>query len=186
MTDILLALYHWWQVLWCTLPLPWTFEVREAAYQYETERIESVTEEVTEHVLSERLIPRSWHFSNDPVGFAVVGWRLSEYTQYADVARMYGGQPKPDIGIDWAHERFDVGVGDPCWPNEGRIHVRLHIECGRWTERMMECPRTGPNANCADCCDGECCWYWVDPVEMCYRSCWIAGSERIDDQCGPR
>jgi hypothetical protein len=180
MTDILLMLYHWWQVLWCALPLPWTFEVREAAYQYETERIESVTEEVTEHVLSEREVHRD--FGNDPVGFAVVGWRLSIYTQVVDNL----GRERAEDLADWKHERFDDGVGDPCYPGGGRIHIRLHIECGRWMERMMECPRTGPNANCADCCDGECCWYYTDPVEMCYRSCWIAGKERIDDQCGPR
>lgn len=183
MWTALLALYHWWQLFVCTLPLPWTFEVRRTAWQWETVRIERVTPEVTPHLLSEREIEP---IPGATVAFAVDGWRLSIFSQFADGLREEGRDPHEDIGIDWAHDRFDDGVGDPCWPNEGRIHIRLHIECTRWMERRWECPTTGPNAGCADCCDGDCCAYPVDPVEMCYRGCWIAGKERIDDSCGPR
>ncbi len=181
MIDVLLTLYHWWQLFVCALPLPWTFEIRETARLYETEYIESVVEEVTPHVLSEREISR---IDGDPVGFAVVGWRLSPYTQFADIAREHGDDPKRDVGIDWAHGRSEDGPGDPCWPNEGRIHVRLHIECGRRMERMME--RKNGDRSCPEYEYDGGCWYYTDPVEMCYRGCWIAGKERLDDRCEPR
>lgn len=187
MSGVALLLYAWWQMLVCALPLPWTLAVREEAEQYETVRIESVIEETTEHLrVNNEIDAEVAGCCGGAVGFAVTGWRVAPYTQFADVARMYGDDPlrhRDDPSIDWSRARFDDGVGDPCWPNEGRIHVKLHIECDRWLERRSEC--TNQMYRDRECEDG-CCEQYVDPVEMCYRGCWIAGVERVDDRCGPR
>lgn len=164
-----------WQLLLCGLPTAYQSEVRLAADWYGVE-VEDVRPGFTERTLDELATDRQHRT------FWVFGLKDTIYTQFCSIDRDDCQNPRifDRRGyIDWIHDRFDRGVGDVCWPREGRERLVVETLCSRWLERRAEC--THP------CADHEygCCEKFVDPVVMCHAECWVSRPTRMDNKCYP-